>query len=497
MSALGRSLVIPMFDEATRIDGTIDALACWPGLAGTEILLVDDGSGDETVALVEARLNDLGPSVRLLRLPHNQGKGAAVRKGMLEATGKLVAFADADLSAGLHEIDRCFEEANETGADVVFASRAAFTSNIAVSQPKLRQLSGMAFNAALKVMGLTTFSDTQCGLKVFRADVARTLFEPLTTNGFAFDVEILLRAQRLGLKLREVPIEWRHFEASRVSPVGDGARMLLDAARLRRTLGASPKAIVAEGMSEATFDVMAVMERRHWWFWAKRRLVARAVLRHLPGIAGVAVDIGCGTGETLRDLHELGFATTAGTDLSRYALRHATRAAAGSPLLTCRAEALPFAAGSLRCLTSLDVVEHLDDDVVALREYARVAAGGIIVCTVPAYTWAWSEHDVNLGHRRRYTRPQLVAAAEAAGLAVLECRYFHHWLVVPAFLIRRTPLRHLVRGQAESASFVHPAVNRALKFWVRIEQSLGAVVDVPFGLSILLVAGARHDATGP
>ena len=118
-----------------------------------------------------------------------------------------------------------------------------------------------------------------------------------------------------------------------------------------------------------------------------------------------------------------------------------------------------------------------------------------MVVTVPAYEWAWSDHDVMLSHKRRYTRRRLATAAERAGLHVERVTYFQSALVVPALLLRRTPLRRLLRGQAEEASFVNPVVNRILVLVTSLERAFLRRWNLPFGLSILLVAEAGTEAT--
>jgi len=479
-----------MFRESTRVAALVEALSSWRWPRPTEVILVDDGSDDGTTEITTGLIAGL-PGIRLLRLPTNRGKGAAVRHGVLAATGSTIAFADADLSAGLEEVDRCLAEAEVEGVDVVVATRIGFGSEIRVHQPPLRQLSGKMFNLALRQLGLTKLGDTQCGLKAFRAPAARQLFEPLVTAGFAFDVELLVRAERLGLCVRELPITWEHREESRVAPVRHGSQMLADAMRIRRRLGRSGRRSGVT-MTEPTFDAMAAIEREHWWFTAKRRLVADAL--GLFAGSGALVDVGCGTGQTVRALAEAGFKPAIGSDLSRYALAKATAAVPECSFMAADATRLPVPDASLGCVTSLDVIEHLDEPVGALREYSRAAAGGLVVCTVPAYMWAWSEHDVNLGHRRRYTRRTLQADVEAAGLEILFCRYFHHWLVLAALLLRKTPLRLLLRGQAEASSFVNPSVNRGLTALASFERWLGKRVDIPFGLSILVVARAPSRA---
>jgi len=478
-----------MYREAARIEATVRALAgsnlCGPEL---ELVFVDDGSDDGTVEVLESVLGQAGLDGRVVALGRNEGKGAAVRAGVLAAEGRTIVFADADLSAGVPEIARCFELV-EQGAEVVFASRASIRSRITVRQPRLRQLSGKTFNVLLRTLGLTSFADTQCGLKGFTREAARTLFQELETSGFAFDVEVLLRAHRHAMVCREMPIEWMHVEDSRVDPLSDSARMIRDVVRLRRRLGRVGAPAADDTMPRQKFDIMAQLEREHWWFRAKRDLLTRELER--AGAGGpVAVDVGCGTGEVVRCLRALPFELVVGTDLSQYALGLVRKEGdLDTPLVASWAEHLPFPSGAAACLTSLDVVEHLDDDVAALREYARaVRPGGVIVIAVPAYMWAWSDHDVVLGHRRRYTRASLLEAAAGAGLVVERCSYYHSWLVPLAFALRRTPLRHLVRREAEEASFVSPAVNRLLVLVAAAERRVGAVAGLPFGLSIMLVA---------
>ena len=233
-ASYARTLVVPMYREAPRIARTIHTLATSSlNDPRTEIILVDDGSDDDTVAVARAALGATSLTASIVRLERNLGKGGAVRAGVLASSGRAVAFSDADLSVGVADIERCFAPVESGNADVVCSSRAAAGSVIPVRQPRLRELSGRTFNLALRLLGLTRLHDTQCGLKVFAREAALLLFEQLSVTGFAFDVELLLFADRLGLRVEEVPVEWRHVEESRVRPVRDGFAMLRDALRLR------------------------------------------------------------------------------------------------------------------------------------------------------------------------------------------------------------------------------------------------------------------------
>ena len=490
-----RSLIIPMFDESMRIEASLRALAASPLHApDTEILLVDDGSSDDTPAVAARLVEELGLAAQVIQLPRNVGKGGAVQAGVAAASGATIAFVDADLSASPDAVVTCFEHVEAGKADVIVTTRVHPEAVITELPPASRRYGGKIYNTLLRALGLTDIADTQCGLKAFTSEAAKRLFAELRVQGFAFDVEILQRAAQEGFSILELPIEWHHVEASRVRPVRDGAQMALDAVRIRARSRVRPApARVAAGapsMDDDRFPVMARLERDHWWFRAKRTLVLEELGRTGGPAVGAAADVGCGTGAMVQDLLAAGFAAAAGTDLSPAALVLAAGAGAvDASWATSRAEALPFTDGAFRAVTSLDVIEHLDDDVAGLREYRRVLEnGGLVAIAVPAYAWAWSEHDVALGHRRRYTKRALRQSLESAGLHVERITYFHAWLVPPALLLRRTPLRRILRGSAEEASFVGPRVNALLQGVSAVERRILRRIDLPFGLSVLGIA---------
>ncbi len=494
--AVTRSIVVPMYREAPRIRATIDLLAASSlGDDRTEFIFVDDGSDDETAAIAQNALAGGRLCARVHVLDRNHGKGYAVKCGVEIADGEVVAFVDADLSTGVEEIERCLRMVEEGGADVAFASRAHAQSVIAVPQPMLRQMSGKLFNLILRALGLTPFADTQCGLKAFRRDTAGELFGALTIHRFGFDVEVLDRAVRRGYRVIEVPVIWKHVEESRVRAFRDSTAMLRSVLAYRLRTGRRGRAAQVTQMSQETFDSMAHVEREHWWFRAKRERAIQELASRPVG-RGVAVDVGCGTGELATALRGLGEHKVVGVDSSEYALAHANKRlgsefGTGFQLFRASAEHLPLRTETASTLVSMDVIEHLDDDGAALREYRRVVEpGGTIVVAVPAYQWAWSAHDEALGHRRRYTARRLEAVIHRAGLVIERSDYFHSWLVPVAIALRKTPLRRLVGGDstAEEASFVHPAVNRVLLAVTRAERRLAHVIHIPVGLSIMVVA---------
>ena len=226
------SVVIPAYNEEARLGPTVtrvrDHLLARGG--DFEVIVVDDGSRDRTIAVAEeAGAGD--PRVQVIAQPANRGKGAAVRAGMLAATGDRVLFSDADLATPIEELAK-LEARMDAGADVVIASRALPDSDIRTRQHPAREMMGRTFNVVVRTLLLGGIKDTQCGFKLFRREVARDLFGRATVDGFAFDVEILWLA-RDSYRIDEMPVVWHHVEESKVSPGSDAARMFVDLVRLR------------------------------------------------------------------------------------------------------------------------------------------------------------------------------------------------------------------------------------------------------------------------
>jgi dolichyl-phosphate beta-glucosyltransferase len=228
------SVVIPAYNEAARLPPSAEKILEY--LRGTgrsyELIVVDDGSKDSTVETVEA-MNKAGAGVRLVRHPVNLGKGAAVRSGVLASTGELVLFTDADLSTPIEDAELLIAALRD-GADVAFGSRAINRGLIEVHQPLYRESMGRVFNLFVQALLLPGLHDTQCGFKAFRGAVGRSLFEATESTGFDFDPEVLYRARRRGLVIREIAVHWRNSPDTRVSAVSDSARMFGALFRIRR-----------------------------------------------------------------------------------------------------------------------------------------------------------------------------------------------------------------------------------------------------------------------
>ncbi len=224
------SVVIPAFNEERRIGPSLEAIIAYLKARGTayEILVADDGSRDRTVAAARG-FSDGG--VRVLPAPENQGKGAATRRGVGASRGRRVLLTDADLSTPIEDLPRL--EARLGEAPVVIGSRAVSDSNVVEHQPLYRELMGKVFNRLIRLAGVGGIHDTQCGFKLLDGDAARRVFAEMVTPGFAYDVELVWLARKLGYAVAEVGVTWVNSPDTRVRALTDPPRMLLEIARFR------------------------------------------------------------------------------------------------------------------------------------------------------------------------------------------------------------------------------------------------------------------------
>jgi len=228
------SIVIPAYNEEARLPATLRNVIDYLNRTGWtfwEVLVVDDGSDDRTVAYAEefARTN---PGIRVLRNPGNRGKGYSVRTGMLQARGEWGLFTDADLSAPIGELDKLWSAVAGSGASGAIGSRALDRSLIEVHQPFYRETLGKFFNLAMRAIVRLRFADTQCGFKLFESRAAREIFSRQRLNRFGFDVEVLFIARKLGFPILEIPVRWSNVEGSKVGML-NGAQSFLDLFAIR------------------------------------------------------------------------------------------------------------------------------------------------------------------------------------------------------------------------------------------------------------------------
>lgn len=236
-SDLDLSIVIPAYNEEQRITPTLEAtaafLAAHPG--SWEIVVVDDGSRDGTVALCERLAAERIPNLRVIASSPNRGKGSAVRIGMLAARGRIRVMCDADGSMPATELPKLLAAVVD-GADVAIGSRYAPGAASDQRQPLYRRLWSRLCNSVIQRALVPGIRDTQCGFKAFTDRAARELFSRATIDGWAFDLEVLALAHRLGFQIRECGVTWHDDQRSRVSPWKDMWKVVREAVTIKRNL---------------------------------------------------------------------------------------------------------------------------------------------------------------------------------------------------------------------------------------------------------------------
>jgi len=240
-------------------------------------------------------------------------------------------------------------------------------------------------------------------------------------------------------------------------------------------------------MDAGTFAVEARVEETHWWFTGRRRLFAREIARlGLPPEAPV-IDIGTGTGSGLRMLRDIGFKNVCGVDASDDAIRFVTAKGLG-PVERGSITSVPVADASQQLVVATDVIEHVDDDLRALKEVARVLAPqGFALITVPTFMSLWGLQDERARHKRRYRLSPLLRLLDQAGLAPLRSYYFNYLLFGPIWLARQV-IRLLHIELASENEVNSPAINWLLSGIFRFDCATAPVIHPPFGVSALVVA---------
>ncbi len=222
-----KTIVIPSYNEETRISSAFPRLLDNIDLAKDEIILVDDGSADGTLDLARELLSPV-TNCTFIQLAENRGKGAAVRVGVSHAQGRLIAFVDADMASDPSGLTRLFGRLES--CEVALGTRSHPESTINCRDPS-RVLFGRVFNRLVRSITGLSVLDTQCGFKAFRAPAAQLLFHLSQIEGYAFDVEIIMLASKLSMRIGEVPVDWADIKGSHVRPLLDAAPMLADVMR--------------------------------------------------------------------------------------------------------------------------------------------------------------------------------------------------------------------------------------------------------------------------
>jgi glycosyltransferase involved in cell wall biosynthesis len=231
------SIVVPVFNEERRLPALLDRLDAEADetleparLELLEVIVVDDGSDDATPGILDASTHLRG-RLRSIRLPAHLGKGAAVKAGAQAAKGDRILMTDVDLSTPLEEVVALSAELDR-GIDFAMGSRSIVGSDVVVHQPPHRELAGKTFNLLFRLATGLAWRDTQCGFKLFQRSTTRELFELQRVEGFAYDAELCVNADRLGLRVSEVPVRWINNADTRVTLFGSSVQMALDLTRI-------------------------------------------------------------------------------------------------------------------------------------------------------------------------------------------------------------------------------------------------------------------------
>jgi dolichyl-phosphate beta-glucosyltransferase len=254
------SIVVPAYNEAERLSKSLHTILDYLNKTklATELIVVDDGSDDDTLTVAKLALEKSGRiDARLITYQPNRGKGYAVRCGLVACQGRIALFSDADLSTPISETPKLVDPIEQGESDVTFGSRALDRSLIGVHQPWRREQGGRVFNLAVRLATGLPFWDTQCGFKAFRLSACRPIVEAATIDRFGFDVELLYVAQLAGLRLREIPVRWDHNPGSKVAVWRDSFRMLGEVKKIRKQVDGG---IYSEAISAAR--TMGLVEQK-------------------------------------------------------------------------------------------------------------------------------------------------------------------------------------------------------------------------------------------
>lgn len=230
------SIIIPAYNEGHRLLGGLSQLLDGLSSDDTEILVIDDGSTDDTASVARRRLA-AWPQHSVVSLPRNSGKGAAVRAGVVRARGDVIAFVDADMATDPRDLGSLVSTLE--GSDIAVGSRT-HDSSLVHERSSYRAAMTQTFGLVVNTLMHLPIGDTQCGFKAFRGPVAKLLFHGSRVDRYAFDVEVLNLATRLGLKIQEVPVRWSEVSGSHIRPCRDAVQMIADVARTRQTWRIQP-----------------------------------------------------------------------------------------------------------------------------------------------------------------------------------------------------------------------------------------------------------------
>lgn len=488
--AVDISVIIPAFNEARRLPLFLDRLIPYCKLQrdNYEIIVVDDGSSDDTGKSI-ARYRTQFPRLSVIRLRKNRGKGYAVKRGFLRAAGKVCLFLDADGSVGPEEIGKNLHYIEGGGYDIFIGSRVLKEYGQVLKVKWYREFIGMVFNFCVQSFLFKNIKDTQCGFKMFKKELVKQLFSRSYLRGFGFDIEILYLAHKMGYRVKEGPVSWRHVSNSKVNLAFDSIRMFIDILRVRNW-HCTPINIFAKYMGPDEYRFMYEMEKYHWWFVSHRNLIIH-LLQSLPFPLGpLILDAGSGTGGNMIELSRFG--KTFGIDIADKAVEFCSNAGIRDVMVS-PLEKMPFPERIFDIVTCSDVLEHTNDPVEALVEIKRVLKdNGKLILTVPAFRILWSQHDDALCHLRRYEKESLISDLNEAGFKIEKIGYFFFvsfFIVAPIRILRRFYLTK--KTKSDTTTLPPQPLNKFFIALFKAEIMILDILNFPLGTTLYAVVSKQ------
>jgi len=479
------SIIIPAYNESKRLPPFLDLLVayCTKNKNKFEIIIVDDGSRDKTVEVVESYKSKF-KDLHIIRLENNMGKGYAVKKGLWESKGEICVFLDADGAVSPEEIGKNLHYILEQGYDIFIGSRVLKDKTRRLEVKWYRKLIGILFNFLVRTILFREIKDTQCGFKIFKKEIIEPLLSRSYLSGFGFDIEILYLAYKMGYKVKEGPVSWRHINGSKINLFGDSLKMFFNILQVRNW-HCVPINTSSKYLGPNEYRYMYEMEDYHWWFFSRRNLVLE-LIKSLRISSPTILDVGCGTGRNLLEFVQIG--KSFGIDINEQAIEFCKKRGLDN-VAQSPAERIDFGAGTFDIITCLDLLEHVANPVEVLLELKRLLKDdGKVIITVPAFRILWSQHDEALCHLRRYEKYSLLNDLRVAGFKIKAINYFFFlsFFVVAPIRISR---RFFSRSSYSSDTTTQPPnfLNEVLKLLFKFEIKISSHFRLPFGTTLYTV----------
>jgi dolichyl-phosphate beta-glucosyltransferase len=484
------SIVIPAYNEAKRLPRFLEKVICQCNSSKRiySIIIVDDGSSDKTFEIALS-YKDKFCDLDVINIKKNRGKGYAVKRGLLKASGKICVFLDADGSVSPGEIEKNLHYITEDGYDIFIGSRVIKDKTRIVRAKWYRKLIGTVFNFFVHVFLFKNIKDTQCGFKMFRKDIVKPLFSRGYLRGFGFDMEILYLAYKMGYKIKEGAVSWNHVAGSKVNILKDAPVLFFNIFQIRNW-HCTPINPYSKYLGPDEYRYMYELENYHWWFVSRRDLAVR-LINSLKKSSSVILDVGAGTGGNLLAFGKLG--KSFGIDASERAVKFCGERGLKN-VIQSAAEKINYADKTFDIITCLDVLEHVINPVEVLLEMKRVLKDdGTIIIMVPAFRILWSQHDEALCHLRRYESDSLSSDLQEAELKIKKAGHFFFiafFAVAPIRIIRRF---FVAKGKMYSDTTTLPPkfLNEFMKFLLKIEMRILDLVYLPFGTTLYAITSKQ------